>query len=833
MDPDNAFNTLFANVVNERAGAPTQTECEEWPDVLHEQPVDQKTAWLAAQRSMRESECIWIDRCREDEQLLELAWLQVAIRRNISINSLGLTTAINGQLVPVSPHYYDCPKCGGCHAINVVNRQLTLVCDGELDCGCFGYCQCRNNSGIAIVNGGRGSILTCGDVESNPGPDSPLEQVLEAIRSINVHVNVTPNSPMVPTVPKARLRRRKKNNNPRSKGNGTLMTCGDVESNPGPEAVVKVQVPRKKKKKQSKNKLKTKLSIPLEVPAQGQIQIMGRDMVAKTNNRVANKRAQTMTAASQLPEYSQGFLIRHLDPCGEYRTALDYGKCPDGTLPQSVSGQFREVFTIRAPGVAENTVPLDGRMWSLAIISPPLWRVCQILVADMNKAEVGDEAISAANRYLNMFGDTYARHPTWAQTKTDGVYVSVVRWKALIDAPEPSQLGVSPLISDFRITGEGFTVSHNTPSLIDQGIAVVAQFNPNVEQRTLSLNVDDGITKAHLAVLVQVGTNSTWQGSAIVPGIANEHFLANFTLVNPAIGQTTNSEVLGTPSADFTVDGTTIYTAGQQIRVRATRTAANAGTIALQRNTGTAWEDVPSPVEPLPLVIGGTTNDWLGLLGDVYETNLKANVVTVPPVTQEDLIQQTPKTVQFLLKNSRGFYVVKRVWQPVLNMTRASSYGPVRLIDKDTTLDEVSALPPGIQDTFDANYGYAVCNLSSLPLACAPYVKVIRSWEAVPARGSSWGPFTTTTSPKEDSCMVIARTVADLDPFAYPHDYNGFGILFGKICSIIARIPRGLRTAANVADKVANICQSVQGICTDVSAARQARRETAREGVLG
>lgn len=595
---------------------------------------------------------------------------------------------------------------------------------------------------------------------------------------------------------------------------------------------LKVELSPHKRKRNRKNKRASNKVMNDNVPP-GQVQIMtagqGIPSLIKRANKVNRNRNKNIPPSpSKLPDYSTGWLERHLDPCGEYRTALDYGKIPDGTLPQSASGQFREVFTIRAPGLSTNQVPLDGGMWSLLILSTPLWRTPFVLVADLNNSEVGNEAMKAAFSKLNGSGDYIESYPVWTETTTSGVYVSVVRWKALSGALAPSSLGVSPLISDFRITGDGFTVSHNTPSLINQGIAVVAQFNPNVESRDIDLSSEGGSTNISAAVASSAFSNvGVTRATVVLPGIGQYPWRFGTDLVRPPVGGITFSGVLGTAGADFTTsDGSVQWATGDSIRLQLARTTAT-DLISVQRSSDlTTWSDTD-------IVLGvGASAEIVGVLGESVSHSQRVNVVTSPPVTQEDLIQMTPKTVQFLLKESKGFYVVKRAWQPVFGMTRASSYGPIRFIDFDTDVSEISGLVGGLEDTADANYGFAVCNLSSLPLACAPYVKAIRSWEVVPSRNSVFGPFTTTTSPKDDAVITVAKTISDIDPFAYPHNYNGLGILFRKVVRIVCAIPKILRTGANIADGVASVCQGAQDVATSISQARESRRDAAREGIL-
>lgn len=529
-----------------------------------------------------------------------------------------------------------------------------------------------------------------------------------------------------------------------------------------------------------------------------------------------------MNAEKNLADYTIGFLERHLDACGEYRTALDFGKVPDGTLPQSVSGQFRGAFTIRHPGADPMNVPLDGRMWSLLILSLPTWRHSFLLIGDLVRPEVTQAGINVVleevNNKINIDGATW---PNWSTTPLEGLYWSVVGWDAISSAPPPTDLGVSPFIEDFRITGEGFTFQHNTPSLINQGVVVAAQFNPNTEFRDVTGEITGGKLSANLRMEI---TNIGAAINVIVgrlPGVVDYPWVVSTTMPAEEGAISPTLEVI---SRVTTPEGVLLYDVGDLLRF----TRITVATWLLQRQVAGAgpWEEV---------IPGVNINDALTTYVRIIEDDVsvsRVNCLTVPPFSQQGMMQQTSKTVQFLLKEYNGIYVVKRVWQPVMTMTSASSYAPLRFINRDTTATSISTSIGQFNDTFDTNYGIAVLNCTSLPLACAPYIKVIRSWEAVPSEGSPWGPFTTGTPPKDDLALVIAKTVADLDPFAYPLDYNGFGLLFGKIVAIVNKIPKVLQTAANVANVVAEVCTSVQAGITASDKMTEAARGFSRMSVV-
>lgn len=538
------------------------------------------------------------------------------------------------------------------------------------------------------------------------------------------------------------------------------------------------------------------------------------------------------SSVGSLPDYSIGWLERHLDPCGEYRTTLDWGKVPDGTIPQSVSGQFREVFTLHYPGANPMLAPLDGQMWSLYGLHLNSWRHAFFFVADMQRSEVGNSAVQVARNQFNNTQDlTDAEYPNWVETPMSGVFWTIVAWSAFRNVPPPSAVGVSPFIEQFRITGEGFTMAHNTPSLINQGVVVCAQFNPNSDLRTVIMDSEDDITTAGWAVQTSTISGNTVLINYTLPGLGPFPW-ANFVTL-AVLGSTNNTSVLsGVISGPYSTGSTLLYSAGDSLRFQSVELGSGSYNLALQASPdGVTW----TTVLPFGNVGGFLTTRVFSGSGSlsVPEThNRIVNAITLPPVTQEDLIQQTPKTVQYLLKDEQGIYVPKRIWQPVFNMTKASSYAPLRFLGVDTSLTELNTAVGTFSDTLDTNFGISVINITSLPLAAAPYFKVIRSWEAIPSQGSPWGPFTTTTSPKDDIALVVAKTVSDLDPFAYPYDYNGLGLLFSKVVGIVTRIPRMLRTAANVSDAVAECCTSVQAAVSRVDANNSVRRVGMRRAVV-
>nr|NP_937980.1 large capsid protein [Euprosterna elaeasa virus] len=480
----------------------------------------------------------------------------------------------------------------------------------------------------------------------------------------------------------------------------------------------------------------------------------------------------TLAMSEPISPSSVGWLETNLDPCGEYKSTLDYGKVPDGAIPMSVCGQFRETFTIRHPGANPMVAPLDGTMWTLGIIRTNLWRTPFLLIADMRNAEISDSSLDEVARSFNNYvGEIeLASHPNWVETLQEGLYWSIQRWTALIGVPPPSDTGVSPYITDFRMTGSGFTVSSNTPSLINQGMVVVAQFNPNTENKEIVPHSESGETPMGWSRVYSLSTSQIVT-TYIQPGVGGAQ--NTFTVIANRGPAVINSSVLPAVTQGYRFLNGDTYAVGDSLRYQFTERDSGGYTVYLQRSTdGTTFTNIGPPSTTTAAPSGTSTASGVGFIleGDVLAG--RVNMLTLPPFTQSDLMQQTPKTCVFQIKEG-GFYVRQDVWQPVYNMTPASRYAPVRFVSGAITLDSLNSSVGTIRDTADSNYGFALCHMTSIPLACAPFIKAEMRFEAVPGRNSPWGLFATSTPPKDEVALTISRTVMDLEPFAMPLAYNG------------------------------------------------------------
>jgi hypothetical protein len=199
---------------------------------------------------------------------------------------------------------------------------------------------------------------------------------------------------------------------------------------------------------------------------------------------------------------------------------------------------------------------------------------------------------------------------------------------------------------------------------------------------------------------------------------------------------------------------------------------------------------------------GGTT--WTA---DVFTGANDHQLVQIPSHGMQSLVQETAKTVSFTMKEDNGFYMVKRVWEPVFNMTEMKDYG--QLIFDTPGQGGVSLVSNGWSDSFDRNYGVGVTNISSLPYACMPMIKLYRVVEIVAGQNSPYGPFMSACPDRNELVQCVIRDIADKSPFMYPESFNVFDKLFGALSGVLANLPKVFANVPVIGDLVSGVLGAV------------------------
>lgn len=509
------------------------------------------------------------------------------------------------------------------------------------------------------------------------------------------------------------------------------------------------------------------------------------------------RRGMRLTATHRLSERAKGFLMRFLDPCGEYQVTEDNSKVPDGALPNSALIGLREFEVIRSPW-GDGTVGSDtvfGRLWNLWIISLPWFRHPALLISNDGAAELTDgELVSVVNELNLLDNQDQPIYPTWHDTEL-GIKCSYLRWSMLENLPTPVN-GQSNLLSQYRITADGITVYHNAPDLVNQGMIVGAQWNMDVGEIPAAQTRDeDG--------LVSVA------GYAFAQKVANTSrvfLLAHFPFINTTQAAVPNPIVLssnvgevGTADIVFTTpDYSTITVQGVTLQPNTSYLLRFTATTI----SGPGYEIVPtiraSDAESTIVVTfaamtmtyaqaADISSPMVWRVPSIEEAAEPVKGVRMPTLNSQAMVQSTPKAVVLTMKEDNGAYMVKRVAQPVFNMQEANTYGPMRWRYDGAGIP--SDQPGGLRDTHDLNFNIGVMAILGIPYAAAPSLKFIRDVEVVAAEKSTWATFMHGNGERDEVVIGIARTIMDAHPFMYPESANSMGGLMGALQGIVSKIP--------------------------------------------
>nr|WPV63072.1 MAG: coat protein [Wufeng shrew nodamuvirus 1] len=554
-------------------------------------------------------------------------------------------------------------------------------------------------------------------------------------------------------------------------------------------------------------------------------------------------RAYRNYACHQLTQGAEQFIHRCCDPCGESVTNVESAKVPDGALPNSVSLQLRELAVIRAPFTTAKSVPLTGDMWTLTLLKTPMFRCPYVLVADLDNAEMTQQE---RIQLIDAWNDSEAlpRYPDW-QPLEENLAVDLARtfwttigWSALKRVALPIN-GTSTEIEQFRITSDGVTVFDNTPDLINQGMVVGCQYSANIAETTTELGDFGRLQGIRWVVQVQSGTtasrpNLNWRSLPAVVTTVTSTGLSVTPYNNPdpngvrTPGVIFSSPNLGSGSLtvninmiadiDFTIvmaDGndSPAIVAGQQLIWQLVFNQASPGA---PRNL--LMRLVGSGTNPEVYYTFGTISNFqfytfvniTGQLNPSADPEVRqVTTFQLPPTSMESILQSSPKAVFMTMKEANGVYMPGRIFQPVFNVQKASN---VRAIELTETGYRTAGYTGGSHsDVFDLNFSVGVIVMSSIPLACAPSLKMIRDVELVAGDDSIYQPFMSANEVKCEAALEAVQAVSTYHPFMYPETYNVFGQLSNILTNFIKDIPILGNVGGALGSLVQNLLGSSQG----------------------
>jgi hypothetical protein len=509
-----------------------------------------------------------------------------------------------------------------------------------------------------------------------------------------------------------------------------------------------------------------------------------------------------------LGEQASAFVRQYCDPCGEHTCSLDAARVPDGALQTSVGGFFRGVTTIVFPWQFNGSVDLTGKTYSMLLLQLPLLRNMCIVIANENDGEF-DEVLMT--RFATIFGSTdsaSATYPSWVSLNDPArlSYYTLIDTNTLRNIIPPGANGVSGTIDSYRFGGQGLNMMFNTPDLIDQGTIASMRYPLNFDTKVLQ--VETPLLSSDLSYLRStaryVTTDPPLWTYTIRPADPIDVSLPSFS-GNPS----------SLPSPNFTATigyrnaaGSFTVIAGNFLRYEFNL----AGIRLVNLANGQFLTVAPVGIGQNGDIVEQSfrlyqTSSGTGPFPEEYD-DAEFSIIALPPVTQADMLQQNPKVSIELAKETGGVYLPGCIFQPVFNVTHSTSYRKIVLSTKSLDLVTVSDPVQGWYDTFDTNFGINVVNMQGFPYACKPLLKLCRTVEFVPSANSLLGAFATGAPPAEPEAVDVCKAFTDAQPHGYPSDYNGLGILFGKIMGVVKRIPRLMRSGRNLTRGIHDICEA-------------------------
>lgn len=478
-----------------------------------------------------------------------------------------------------------------------------------------------------------------------------------------------------------------------------------------------------------------------------------------------------------LSDSSAHWVETYADPCGRRSVYPGPALIPDGAVPQAAPARFAFAETV-IPPFANDSTTTENKVYSMLVLQAPFFRSLGYVVVNRNSKEFTAQLVEEMQHKLGyVYNISDITYPNWLGfTIEDGEYqnyVTSISPSILSTLEPPSKLGVSGDVSQFRDVGRGMVCYFNAPDLLNQGTVVAGQFNFNVSQHTPAVEGLGESVKISAQINSPPGAQFTvsslpaklegWTGTW-APGITSPGYVADTEIRSPG--------------------GTLILSVGDSW-VWFVATVPVGLTLVLRNQTTTTDHIVGSALPSGQTVIGVV---WYAI--DIENTTVvdsRYNAITMPPITQADLVQQDPNNGVQLMKQSGGIYMPLRVFQPVYNMQNSAGFAPFAFLTRESQVETVS--PTGYGDSYDLNFAIGVINMQSIPYIANPLIKAINYREIVTTSQSIMGAFLVRTGEDDALALEVARTLTTALNHSYPADYNGLGKLFGIVMNCIRRLP--------------------------------------------
>jgi len=548
--------------------------------------------------------------------------------------------------------------------------------------------------------------------------------------------------------------------------------------------------------------------------------------------KAVNKVEMRTRMAIPLSDDGKEWIHVSLNPCGEHLADAN-AQIPDGTLSQSAVLRGRIAQTLIPPFLSPSETSIDTRDWSLMMYAPPTIRGVALVVASPNAVLPDSATYRTIFDLINREGISEA--PLWTTgPEVPGIsptapyrnfYYTWIKYGAIDLQINPAS-GESGFIESYRIAGDGIVFEHNCPTLLNQGTVAVGQFkndfvvNPAITQTILEVQavigvVPVGLTDANIQLTMTVGPLAS--PTTLVTG--------TFTLTPTSTGAITltNAGQAPPPGTEYTirtgvlnwVDNVTSpfdvivgeitpssTSDGWGFELSTSTTAAGAKIVV---NIDRVFGNVNIPQDPRRNLTA------FGTAIEVIETE-PSLLVSPPPLDQESVVQADPLYTAEIFKRHNGVYLVRRYFEPVLNMANSNTYGAVKFVTPGMDRGIAASDGGGIQnDLMDRNASAMVVVLTGISYAAKPFIHANRYVEVMPAPNSQAALFTKPTPSKDSDSIEIFREMQIQGPHSYVPQANLLGTLNSFITDVVDGTAVFLRRSGGVALAVADALEDSNG----------------------
>lgn len=589
-----------------------------------------------------------------------------------------------------------------------------------------------------------------------------------------------------------------------SGGRGSLLTAGDVEKNPGPQVTRENKAPNMSVRAQNVNVSTTRRRRrrnrkPRKQVEQATIlkpQLLPGENVAPSGGRgTMDPPVHEICAESINPsEGAIGWFYKYMDPAGavESGKALgEFSKVPDGLLRYSVDAEQRPIVTIECPTIPESDLPLDGKLWRVSFISFPSFRLNFIALANIN-----NEALTLETR--NTFIQTLNNLTNWRDLGTGqwsqfapGWYFSI---HVLPNTYVMSETGDrTDSVTQFRKVYKGITFEFNAPTLIDQGWWVGAHIpvKPQSETIPASERFSAG------SMTIQLSDVSSYPSATYARAIWNITPLP----MTPATMVSGDGGVVNSQGPLFSVElygnanSTYTFVAPASIIANGEPFANEGDTVTFVFNTinnSTVSFSISSSLAGSSVLVQtgvkGIGSNIVPVTIGVDSEAVNRLSIEMPALTTEEVTTNVPKYEQFLCKESGGAYIVHyKMNNPVFEMTGEENFGGFQFHYPGYNSDDNALGLRGIVDTFENNFSSAVVHFWGISQSATIVCKTYDGWEGTTNAGSTVGQFAHTGAEEEDEVVQLANRLQMELTGVYQADDN-----FAGTVSAIASIGLGL-----------------------------------------